>query len=111
MNSASIDIVTYNIHLLYKQIVHFYHPIVGSRSLLTSSRIKGVNYSTGHRQCQNETCLLPLQTHYFSRANKGVVFSHLTRCLGNKKKVAVSALFCILKAFPLMIFMLGDIRQ
>ena len=40
-------------------------------------------------------------------ANEGVVFSHLTRCLGNKKKVAISALFCI-KTFPLVIFMLGD---
>ena len=44
----------------------------------------------------------------FSHANEGMVFSHL---LGNKKKVAISALFCILKAFPLVIFTLGDICQ
>ena len=65
--------------------------------------------STSHRQCQNEMRLLPLQTRLLLMCKRG--FSHLTRCLGFKKKVTVSALFCILKAFPLMIFTVGDIRQ
>ena len=51
-------------------------------------------YSTGHRQRQNETRLLPLQTRLLLKkaSQEGMVFA-----------LEESALFCILKTFPFVI--------
>ena len=59
-------------------------------------------YSTGHRQCQNETCLLSLQTRLLLKCKCGHGLESQCR---NQKKVTISALFCIfhdiLKAFSI----------